>query len=808
MSVYAQEVPHVTPSSLVSSPSKNIKQEPTTQEKPNPPDMELMLEVVINGKETNQIVPISFHSGHYYILSSIFNTFDLPLKINDRPTVELDTLTDLKVSYDSAGQRLLVDAPLDWMPEQYIPAQRKSSLEFAGTTTGLLLNYDIYSSKTSGSKNSQLSVYTEQRLFGNFGFLSNNGIYTQSLESSNANNATKDQYIRYDTSWYYNDEKRMLQYALGDLTTDALSWSGSVRLGGVRFGRNFTTNPDLITYPLPQFAGQAAIPSSVDLFINNFKQSSSNVHSGPFTIETVPFINGAGNAIVVVTDALGRRVSASVPFYVSSDLLKAGLSDFSVSLGAIRQKYAIDSFEYGDLAASGVARYGLTNYVTIEGRAEGAKNLSVGGLGSNIMLGSFGVLSGSYSGSATNADAFYSDDALPSQKRFTNKKGHITGEQTSIGYSYTNSFFSINAKRIIRSEDYGDLSSYKSNYRLDRRVDQLTGSLSIKNQGSLGVGYFDVRHAQHDRTRLLNLSYSRPLWKNVNFFLSANREIGGDGYNAQIIFSIPLGNNQMASLSSSKDENNKWDNRVGYNRTAPTEGGLGWNIAYGDGNREGSSYKQANLDWQSQKYRMQGGVYGNSDETYWAEFSGSIIAMDGGIYAAKQINDAFSLVSTDGQSGIPVRYENSLVGNTDKNGYLLIPSISSYVRGLYEIDPLNLSANIKTPEVQQRRAVKQGGGLLVKFPIKKIHAANLSLVDEQGHELPQNSVVTMKDSDYIGYTGWDGLVYIEGVGKENNITIKRSDNNQKCYAKFNLANTDGIQSIQEPIICKSERHEN
>lgn len=71
------------------------------------------------------------------------------------------------------------------------------------------------------------------------------------------------------------------------------------------------------------------MPSSVDLYINSYKNSTTNVNPGPFTLDTVPYINGAGEARVVTTDALGRQVSTLVPFYVASNLLQAGMSDFS-----------------------------------------------------------------------------------------------------------------------------------------------------------------------------------------------------------------------------------------------------------------------------------------------------------------------------------------------------------------------------------------------------------------------------------------------------------------------------------------------
>ncbi|MFP3374493.1 fimbrial biogenesis outer membrane usher protein, partial [Pseudomonas sp. SIMBA_068] len=79
--------------------------------------------------------------------------------------------------------------------------------------------------------------------------------------------------------------------------------------------------PDLVTYPLPAFAGEAAVPTSLDLFINGYKSSTTELQPGPYTLTNVPFINGAGEAVVVTTDSLGRQVSTTLPFYVTSSLL-------------------------------------------------------------------------------------------------------------------------------------------------------------------------------------------------------------------------------------------------------------------------------------------------------------------------------------------------------------------------------------------------------------------------------------------------------------------------------------------------------
>ena len=81
----------------------------------------------------------------------------------------------------------------------------------------------------------------------------------------------------------------------------------------------------------------SCVASTVDLIINGQKTSSTEVQSGPFILNNVPFINGKGEAVVVTTDAVGRQVTTSVPFYISNTLLKPGLFDYSLSLGKIRE---------------------------------------------------------------------------------------------------------------------------------------------------------------------------------------------------------------------------------------------------------------------------------------------------------------------------------------------------------------------------------------------------------------------------------------------------------------------------------------
>lgn len=264
-------------------------------------------------------------------------------------------------------------------------------------------------------------------------------------------------------------------------------------MGGVRISRNFTVRPDLVTYPLLNWSGTAAVPGTVDLFVNGYKASSQAVNSGPYSLTNVPFINGAGEATVVTTDALGRQVSTTIPFYVSNKLLAKGLSDFDFSAGSLRRNYGTDNADYGNAAVSGIYRYGLSNQLTGTVHSEISNGLMLTGLGADFTPGRLGTVSLSASSSQNNQ--------------------HERGYQYTSGWSYYSKFWSLNLQHISVSGHYQDLSTTDTNMQLSRQSDQATVSIipAGKIYGTFGLGYFSVQANDGTRTRLANFSWSHSL---------------------------------------------------------------------------------------------------------------------------------------------------------------------------------------------------------------------------------------------------------------------------------------------------------
>ena len=762
----------------------------TFSELPPPPALEnnasgqqYMLELVVNQGERGDIVPVERKNGDFWLRRGDLQRAGIPAEKLQGQQIDVNQLSGAKVEYDERRQRLLLTVPPAWLPGQTI-GQLQHAPRFPGrASNGALLNYDFYATRTDNA-GSRLSSWNELRLFGPAGQFSTNGVYVQQLEGGVA--GQQEGYIRYDT-WFSNEnENAAISWRAGDLVTDALSWSNSVRLGGVQIGRDFSVRPDLVTYPLPAFSGQAAVPSSVDLFINGYRSTQADVQPGPWSLTNVPFVNGAGDAVITTTDAVGRQVTTTLPFYVSSSLLKTGLSDYSFSAGAMRENYGINNFDYGAAAASGSYRYGLNDWLTLESHAEGSDSVAMGGAGGLLKLGSFGVVNGALAQSQMDGNP---------------------GTQYSWGYQYNNSWFSLGTQHIIRSVDFGNLAlvgsrgdSANTSYSLARRSAQYTASVSLSDYGSLGLAYFDISGGNGDRTRLLNLSWSKNLWGNSSLYISASRDQDQGNWSGAISLIIPFGEQSSASVSTERDQEGNNSQRLYVSRAMPTDGGFSWDAAWANQGSDSGDYRQASLRYRNNKIDTSAGFYGDNDNTtQWADFTGSVVLMDNRVFAANDINDAFVVVKTD-YPDVTVRYENQTMGRTDKQGYLLVPSISSYYGAKYDIDTLDLPADRTAPKVEQRFAVKRKSGYLLNFPVERLRAASVVLHDSNHQPLPISSQV-LRPNQATEYVGWDGIVWMEDLGANNPIHVVTPDG-RSCDTQLAIA--DGQPKALEtygPLTC-------
>lgn len=769
--------------------------EPGDDRLPPPPDAQAInseavfqLAIVLNHYDTGLVVPVTQRSGAFFISSADLLRAGLPPEHVPTGEVNLSTLSQVRVEYDSAAQRLLLTVPRDWVASRVTSFSEQTAQNKPHFGRGALLNYDLYTNRTE-HLGGQASLWHEFRYFNEKGSLSSTGYVRENFDG----NADQQQgYVRYDTTVLMTNEEDAITWSAGDVISDALSWSSSVRMGGISYGRDFSLRPDLVTWPLPEFSGEAAVPTSVDLFINGYRSGSTQLQPGPFTLTNLPYINGAGDAVLITTDALGRQVSTTLPFYVTSDLLNAGLSDGAVTLGSLRRNYGIKNFDYGPAAGSGSYRYGMTDWLTLEGHAEGAEELALGGVGTVVKLGRFGVVNSAYT------------------------RSHMRGEdggQINWGYQYSTSTFSVATQHTRRDREFGNLALYdqptvydendKPIASLSRNTDQYSLTFNLGQYGNIGTAWIGVESFDRQKTELLNLSWSRNLWGRSSVYLAASRDRQQGDWTFALSLQVPLGERESAAVSFEKTPDAGSTQRINYNHSMPSDGGFSWNMAWAN-QSQSDNYQQATLGWRNSNIELQGGGYGEQDMmTWWGEAMGSLVLMDGELFAANKINDAFVVISTDGHPDVPVNYENQPVGKTNNHGYLLVSGVSAYYPASYSINTLNLPADTRLKETERRVAVRRHSGYLVDFPMEQERVASVILHDAQGQVLPVGSLVS-RAARSNAVVGYDGIAWLENLDDVNALDVTMPDG-KHCQATLTVdANPEHKLKTYGPLVCREQ----
>ncbi|MBL8267266.1 fimbria/pilus outer membrane usher protein [Steroidobacter sp.] len=724
-------------------------------------DATLYLDLSINGVPLGNVVPVQQSGDGLSVRCADLRAAGVSLAILADANAHwllLDQASGIQHRYDPNALLLELTVPPEWLATQHLDKVSRG-MQHASSSTGLVVNYGVHLIDGE-DRPSSASLWTEQRLFGAAGVFTNTGLhrYADAVERESQMGVGQRGYLRFDTAWSSSNEQQLHSWTIGDLITSAQAWSAPARIAGIKLSRDFRLRPDLITYPLPQFSGQAAIPSTLDLFINGQRARSEQLRPGPYTITSMPVVTGAGEATLVTTDALGRQVTATLPFYASNELLRQGLVDYSLSLGTMRRAYGFENFSYGRFAGAGSLRYGLTNTLTLESQAEIAStavgNFGLLGFGTVLTVGTLGLVNGAVSRSANYG---------------------AQGWQYSFGYRYANRGFNVGYQGTRSTRDFYTLATADAGGDLSGAVnsDIITAGSSLARFGSGAVSYLRVQPASGTPARLLNVSYIRQLSGALSLRIGASRDLQRreGAITAQLLASFGRGGN----LTVGTQQDATSSEHIQYSRSVPSQGGLGWNVGHADG-IDDHSFTDASLAWSGAYARAEAGVatYGEQ-RTRWADMRGSLLAMGSEVFAARQVSDAFVVVSTDGISGVPVRYENQLVGYTNRRGRLLVPWVTSHYAAKFSIDPVDLPLDVAVDDTEQRLVVKRRSGALLNFDTRRLSAVLLKLVDRVGVVLPVGSQALEKHSEQVGTVGYDGLVYFENLPAQVEVEVRRPD---------------------------------
>ena len=645
---------------------------------------------------------------------------------------------------------------LDFPPELYSGSRASFVLADRLPVTyarGGFLNYDLRYDRSADL--ASLGANWE------VGAFARPGLFTSSFFSGDNDRGT----VRLDTALRHDDPERITSAIAGDTITRPGSYGAAVRMAGLQYQRNFATAPLLITYPSADVGGTAVVPSTVDSYINNAKAYSTPVKPGPFSVQNLPVPVGAGNVRVVVRDVLGKESTAVVPYVRYDSMLKQGLHDFSYEAGALRRSYAVESNDYGDWAAVGTHRYGVTNWLTIEGHGEAmADRGNLGGVVQVTMpiLGLVGV-----GGALSTGDG--------------------TGQLAKVFFQRNERDWTVGAAAQQQSDNYVDVATEANQIRtLGTR--QFSASARVFERHWLNAlalrtndqtGTFD--------TATLGWSYS----VTSSATLSANlSRFSGSGQPTNTVLSImlalPLGERDYATLSAERRTNPAETNAlVNVSRNLLETDSFGYRLLAGE--QADSKRLEAGAFW-----RTGVGEFGveaaDSFDTRAnrAYARGSIATVEGAWRISRYLDQSFAMVKVADFPDVQVYANSQPVGQTDASGVAVIPRLSGFLPNTitFEADDIPLEGsfgdNAKPVKIANRM------GVLVDMGVLRRLSATLTLVEPSGGPVPAGASARIGEAEEEFPVARRGRVYVSGLerGKANVVQVRIGE--RACRAVVEL----------------------
>ncbi|MES2259153.1 MAG: fimbria/pilus outer membrane usher protein [Pseudomonadota bacterium] len=723
---------------------------------------ELYLEVSLNGEATGVVA--RFTQGKLGLRCGVDTLRELGLDpakfgVLDTGEVELAGLRGLNYQYDAGRQRiaLVVDDAL--RAPVRLDARQSAHMAPTPSAPGFVVNYDAYAQI---HPQRSLLVANELRWFNARGVFSSTGLLSAS--------GMQRDYLRYDTFWEESDSETLRSFQAGDLVTSSLAWNRSLRVGGLQWRKSFELRPDLVTFPLASLRGSAVVPSALSLYVNGVQQFSANVPSGPFVINQVAGISGAGETTLVTRDAMGRATTTVVPMYVDTRMLAPELSEYSIEAGFVRRGYGQQSFSYkASPVASASGRYGWSDGVTLEAHGEAAAGLLNAGAGALLAIGQAGVVNASVA------------------------KGN-GGMQFALGYQYLGRRFTLDLQAMRAGAGFTDLA-VRDGSPLVRSTGRATLSTALSASQSVSASVVSYQAA-----RVASLSYSIALGRVAFFTLSGFKDVKTPS-NRGVYFGLSTSFGDRISTGVAAGRQDGIAQRsVNAIRSPEFDGGYGWSVQRGD--TGDTPFSQAQVNYQG-RYGTLSGVVQRSGDNASASLaaSGSIAVMSGTVAAARNVGGGFALVSTSGMANVPVVHENRQIGVTDASGMLLIPNLNPYTGNRIAIDPTVLPADMRVRTTAAVVSPRRLSGVLVNFPVERYSAATVLLHGEDGKPLPPGTPVLHLETGAATVVGYDGMAFIDNLGRDNH--LEAGEGSAACKVRFafdNDAGTDALPVIG-PLAC-------
>lgn len=756
-------------------------------------EVPLFLAVSINGKDTGLVAEFSagLDGGNMRSTRSELTQIGLQVPPRMAQNIALHDIDGVRYTYDPVEQSLDIQAPYSALRPDIRSASYAQDFEEPDRAYGAVVNYSVVADRGFGGDfsgpNGGLSANLDGWVFAPFGQFRSTAYFSRPFAS-----AAKDQNLRLETTLTTHIPDKALTVSVGDFTTAGPSWTRPIRMGGVQVRRDFSLRSDLVTDQRLSYAGAAAVPSSVDVFIENNRVYSTNVDSGPYQLEDVP-IQGGGDAEIVVRGIDGQVSRRTVSFFDASNLLKKGVADYSFGIGFAREAFGFSSNEYGGSPIfNGSFRYGATERLTFNTHVSGTEDLLVVGGGITAIPYALGEVTANIAASQYEGE---------------------TGGFAQVGLRTQIGDVDLNVSSSRATSDYADVALVTGLDYLDstgvqgtllevaKAQDVVSLSIPVTKSGRrLGLSYVRAERAT-SKDSLASLSFGSSLGKGRGSF-SLNTAYNFESEEARLSMglSMRLGKRRYAQASAYTDSEGRQTQDISYTRSQGD--GIGaWGYHLQAAHRDdGRTPVRAKGDLRTQYGELSGEVQTDQGGTYTrTQFDGAVAYTGGAMAMGNQVRDGFALVDV-GVSDVPVYLDNRKVAKTNNRGRVLVNGLNAYRRNRVSVDVADLPEDATLGVSAADLIPSRGGGQLVSFGGSDEAGVIVVLRDPSGAVLDPGAIVYPNGNAQETYVGYDGETWIDSPRRTNVLRVETERGT--CTARFGYQPGAAGQGRIDPVECR------
>jgi len=671
---------------------------------------------------------------------------------------------------EEASQTLVIQAPPTAFVDGTLVVGAPPAAAAAPAGRGAFVNYEVQSRQGPGSARASSQLLLEGSTFGptlgSSGALASSALVQRGLSRTTA--------TRLDTTWTLEDPARLAQLRLGDAISQPGTWGRALRYGGVQWSTDFSLRPGFQPSVQPVLRGEAALPSTVDVYVDNVRRVQGRVEPGAFEVAEVPVINGRGEVRMVVRDLLGREQVIVQPYFAHAALLRPGLRAVSAELGVARRDWGLASGAYGPPLATYTDRLGVDDTFTREWRLEwSARQRALGASGSWLLpAGSLLQAGGAASESAAGGGTLFFAAA-------EHQAQHWTG---NAQWRWAN-------RRFVQLGQAAGALPMRS-------------SLAValgRSWPELGLGASLVEQApwQGRRQQLVAVNGHTRLGAagTLSLFVAHDRLGGGAG--VSLLWQLALGGGDSVAWSSARRAGGGDPLHTAQWQTVPVhEAGAAVHVeaTRGEWRRDA-----AQLAWDGDRARLVGAVVHAAQGTeVRAGAGGSVAWLGESVFVGRRIDDSFAIVDVGGHAGVAVLHDHRPVARTDVHGRALVTGLRGREVNHLSVDAGELPLMAEVQSLELAVVPPARSGVAVALPLRSTRSARFRLVDAGGQPLPPGSHFTL-DGDEAQRrfpVGFDGLAFATGQAARHT-AIALLPSGRACRAELRLPEPRGGGGLGE-----------